>query len=194
MSHYRIGDDASIDEHTLLGYRYEDGAPPAVLGDRAIVRAGSIIYADVEIGDDFQTGHNALVREQTRIGDDVTVGTNVVIDGTTTIGSHVSLQTGAYIPTESRIGDEVFVGPRAVLTNDRYPVRSDGDLAGPRVADGATIGANATVLPDVTIGENAFVAAGSVVTEDIPSDALALGAPAETRALPEQLSGGNSLA
>lgn len=194
MTHYRAGADSSIDDEATVGYRHEQDAPPTVLGDRATVRAGTIVYADVEAGDDLTTGHNALIREQTRLGDDVTVGTDVVIDGTTAIGSHVSLQTGAYVPTETRLADNVFVGPRAVLTNDPYPVRSDVELSGPSVEAGATIGANATVLPGVTIGEDAFVAAGAVVTEDVPPETLAMGAPAETRGLPEQLAGGNSLA
>nr|WP_290812371.1 acyltransferase [Halovivax sp.] len=92
------------------------------------------------------------------------------------------------------MGSNVFVGPGAVLTNDQYPIRRDVDLEGPTIEDGASIGANATILPGVTIGENAFVAAGSVVTDDVPPDTLAVGAPASTRTLPETLEGPNQLA
>ena len=190
----RIGEDCVIDERESVGYVHEEDADPAIIGDRARIRSGTIIYADVEIGDDFTTGHNALIREDTTIGDDVIVGTNTVIDGTTTIGSHVSLQTGVYIPTHTVIGDNVFIGPKAVLTNDPHPVRRDDELAGPTLEDGVSIGANATLLPDVTVGEDAFVAAGSVVTDDVPAETLAVGTPAEHRPLPDPLSEENTLA
>lgn len=190
----RLGDDCDVSPAATVGHRHCEDASPPVLGDRATVRAGSIVYADVTIGDDFTTGHNVLVREDTAIGDDVVVGTNTVIDGTTTIGSHVSLQTGVYVPTNTDIGSEVFVGPKAVLTNDAYPIRKDFELEGPTLEDHVSVGANATLLPGVTVGEGSFVAAGAVVTEDVPPETLAVGAPAEFRSLPEVLEGGNQIA
>ncbi|TKR25451.1 acyltransferase [Natronomonas salsuginis] len=189
-----IGSNAAIHPDATVGYEYRDDAAPVRIGSNAIVRAGTIIYRDVSIGDGFATGHNGLVREDTTIGDNVLLGTNAVIDGTCKIGSNVSMQTGVYVPTNTEIGDNVFLGPHAVLTNDPYPIRRDVDLAGPTIEDGVSIGANATVLPGVTIGENAFVAAGAVVTEDVPADTLATGVPAAHRSLPTALSGGNTLA
>jgi acetyltransferase-like isoleucine patch superfamily enzyme len=189
----RLGEDCVLDEPENVGYLHEEGADPATIGDRARIRKGTIVYAGVEIGDDLTTGHNALIREGTTIGDGVVVGTDTVIDGRTTIGSHVSLQTGVYVPTDTAIGDNVFVGPRAVMTNDPYPVRQDVDLAGPTLADGVSVGANATVLPGVRIGEGSFVAAGATVTEDVPAETLALGSPARHRELPEELAGVNTL-
>ena len=101
---------------------------------------------------------------------------------------------GVYVPPTTEIGDEVFLGPHAVLTDDPYPVRvDDADGQGPVIEDGATIGANATVLPDVTVGENAFVSAGAVVTEDVPANTLAVGTPASHEPLPAELEGGNQL-
>lgn len=194
MGRARYGDDPEIDDGATVGYVHDDDAPPTVLGDRATVRAGTIIYADVETGDDFTTGHDALVREGTRIGDDVVVGTKSVIDGETTVGSSVSLQTGVYVPTQTTIGSNVFLGPQASLTNDPHPVRREADLEGPAVEDGASVGANATLLPGVTVGEGAFVAAGAVVTEDVPARTLAVGVPAAHRELPRPLAGVNSLA
>lgn len=182
-----LGRDATIDEPRLVGYVYDESASPAVIGDEATIRAGTIIYADVTIGDRFQTGHDALVREETRIGDDVLIGTNSVVDGKTTIGSNVSIQTGVYIPSRTAIGDDVFLGPHAVLTNDPYPVRTDADLEGPVLEDGVSVGANATILPGVTVGEGAFVAAGALVTDDVAPGELAVGAPARTEPLPDVL-------
>ena len=188
-----LGNDCLIDDPDSVGYVHDESAAPAIVGERARIRKGTIVYCDVEIGDDFITGHNALIREQTTIGDSVIVGTETVIDGTTEIGSHVSLQTGVYIPTETTIGSNVFVGPRAVMTNDPFPVRKDADLVGPTLEDGVSVGANATILPGVRIGAGSFVAAGAIVTEDIPPNTLALGTPARHRDLPESLSGENQL-
>ena len=189
-----LGDDCEVSPDATVGHRHREGAEPPEIGDRATIRSGAIVYADVTIGDDFTTGHGVLVREDTEIGDDVVVGTDTVIDGTTTIGSHVSLQTGVYVPTDTTIGDEVFVGPKAVLTNDPYPIRKDVDLEGPTLEDHVSVGANATILPGVTVGEGSFVAAGAVVTEDVPPETLAVGAPAEHRPLPDDLEGGNQIA
>jgi len=187
-----LGAGAEVSETATVGHAYDDACDPATIGTDATIRPGTTVYADVAIGDGFATGHNALVREYTTIGDDALVGTNAVIDGYSDLGSRVQLQTGAYVPSHTTIGDDVFLGPRAVLTNDPYPLRTDADLDGPTVCEGASIGANATVLPGVTIGENPFVAAGAVVTEDLPADTLAVGVPARGRPLPDELAGGNS--
>lgn len=194
MVRYRLGRDGDVDATATLGYGGENGDAGTEIGSDATIREGATIYADVEIGDRFSTGHNVLVREGTTIGDDVVVGTNTVVDGNTTIGSEVSLQTGVYVPRETVIGDRVFIGPNAVLTNDPHPVRTDVELQGPTVEDGVSIGANATILPGVTVGEEAFVAAGAIVTEDVPPRTLAVGAPARHRPLPDELRGENVLA
>lgn len=190
----RTGTGARVDEGAVVGYPHGDDAGPTVLGDDAVVRAGTVVYADVRAGDGFVTGHGALVRERTTLGDDVAVGTHAVLDGDVTVGSHVSFQTGAYVPPETDVGSNVFVGPHAVLTNDAYPVRTDAALEGPTVEDGASVGAGATVLPGVTVGERAFVAAGALVVRDVPAGTLALGVPADHRPLPPELRGGNRLA
>lgn len=189
-----VGSRAAIDDEALIGYRYDEEVDAPRIGDGATIRAGTIIYGDVEIGDDFSTGHHVLVREETTIGDDVLVGTNSVIDGYSTIGSHVSIQSNVYIPSHTTIGSNVFLGPNAVLTNDPVPVREEVDLVGPTIEDGVSIGANATILPGVTIGADAFVAAGAVVLDDVPPASLAVGMPADIRELPERLSGVNQLA
>jgi len=164
------------------------GFTGTTIGKNAVIRSGTILYCDVIIGDFFQTGHNVVIREETRIGDRVSVGTATVIDGHTTIGEDVSLQSRVYIPTNTRIGNRVFIGPNAVFTNDRYPPSRMGELTGPQIMDSAAIGANATLLPGVCIGEGAFVAAGAIVTRDVPAHMMAIGAPAKIRELPKLMS------
>lgn len=183
--------DATIDPGATVGYEYDPEAKPTILGRDARIRDGTIVYCDVEIGDGFTTGHDALVREHTSIGDDVVLGTKSVLDGHVTVGSNVSIQTGVYVPPESEIGDRVFLGPNAVLTNDPHPLRREGELDGPVLEEDVSVGANATILPGVTIGAGAFVAAGAVVTRDVPPGRLAVGVPAADRPLPGQLTGGN---
>jgi len=187
-----IGPGARIFEPVTVGFPSRDrigceNFRGAVVGKNALIRSGTVIYCDVEIGDDFQCGHNVLVRERTRIGDRVAVGTSTVIEGDTGIGSDVRIQSMAFIPTHTVIGDGVFIGPHAVLTNDRYPPTGLPELRGPILKDRAVIGANATVLPGITVGMGACVAAGAVVTRDVPSHKLAIGVPAQIRDLPGEL-------
>jgi len=156
----------------------------AVIGRNAVVRSGTIVYCDVTVGDDFSTGHNVVIREHTVIGNGVSIGTNTIIEGNTRIGNGVNMQSLVYIPTGVTIEDGVFIGPNAVLTNDPYPPHGGKDLKGPVIRKGASIGANATILPGVVVGEGALVAAGAVVTHDVPPHTLAVGAPARFRDLP----------
>src|SRR5659263_114918 len=135
----------------------------AVIGDNAIIRSNTTVYTNVEIGKNFRTGHNVLIREETNIGDDVLIGTNSILDGRTVIGNHVSIQGNVYIPLNVRIEDNVFIGPCAVLTNDKYPIRSKSDLKDPTLRRGASVGANSTILPGVEVGEGAMVAAAEFV-------------------------------
>lgn len=193
MTTVQVGRHCTVDERVSLSVDYPDAQEPAVVGDKARIRSGTIIYADVVIGDEFTTGHNALIREKTIVGDNVLVGTNTIIDGNCELGSNVSLQSNVYIPSHTTIGDNVFVGPGAVMTNDPTPIRKDVGLEGPTLEDNVSVGANATILPGIRIGEGAFVAAGAVVTKDVPAGKLAVGAPARFHDMPEQLQGDNQI-
>ena len=187
-----VGPDAQIFEPVTLGFPSRENLSRkefrgTTIGKNAILRSGTIIYCDVCIGEDFQTGHNVMIREKTRIGNRVAIGTATVIEGHTVIGDDVNLQSLVYIPTETCIGNKVFIGPNTVLTNDRYPPRNIGGLKVPTLMDGAAIGANVTILPGICIGRGALVAAGSVVTRDVPDRMLAIGSPARIKDLPSKL-------
>ena len=103
------------------------------------------------------------------------------------------MQTGVYIPTGSRIGDRCFLGPNATLTNDRTPLRTDYRLEGVTLANDVTIGAHATLMPGISVGEGAFIAGGAVVTRDVPPWKMAVGVPARIVDLPENLKKPNRL-
>lgn len=185
----KIGEGSKVDERAIVGLKYREGSQPPKIGKNAIIRAWTIIYDDVVIGDNFVTGHFVLIREHTKIGDNVMIGTLSVIDGECKVGDNTRIQTGVYIPRNTFIGKNVFIGPNAVLLNDKYPLRrrDEIELIGPIIEDNVTIGGNSTILPGIRIGEGSFVAAGSVVTKDVPPWSLAIGVPADIKPLPEKL-------
>lgn len=183
------GAECQIDPSAIVGFRYKEACGKAALGAECIIRALTIVYADVSLGGGVKTGHHVLIRENTTTGHRIVIGSGTIIDGNVSIGSFVKIESQVYIPTHTVIGDYVFIGPGAVLTNDRYPLRrrAEYEPKGPVLENNVTIGGNATILPGVRIGEGAMVGAGSVVTKDVPPWHLATGSPARVRELPERL-------
>ena len=186
----QIGENFSVFEPVTVGFPSRDKIGMSdytgvIIGNHATLRPGTVLYSDVVIGSHFSSGHNVLVREHTCIGNHVSLGTGVIIEGHCTIGDHVNLQSMVYIPTNTTLGDHVFIGPHAVLTNDKYPPLGGSSLKGPIIMDHASIGGNSTILPGVTIGAGSLVAAGSIVTHDVPPNSLAIGSPARIKQLPK---------
>jgi acetyltransferase-like isoleucine patch superfamily enzyme len=174
-----LGPDAVVDPGVLLGYPSGRGGVtgPTRIGRRARLRAGSVIYAAVEIGDDFETGHHAIVREENRIGSHCTLWNNSTIDYGCVIGDRVRIHCNVYVAQFTTIEADVFLAPGVTIANDPHPICTKC-MQGPTIRSGARIGVNATLLPLITIGENALVGAGSVVTTDVPPGMLVAGSPA----------------
>ena len=154
-------------------------SPKVDIGENCTIRAGTIIYSDVSIGDDCQTGHNVLIREKSAIAENTLIGTNSIIDGNVTIGRNVSIQTGVYIPPLSIIGNNVFMGPFSKLTNDKYMMRKKFDLIGPSIEDNVSLGANSIIFPGVRVRYGTIVGAGAVVTKDTKEKEIIIGNPAK---------------
>jgi acetyltransferase-like isoleucine patch superfamily enzyme len=188
-----VAEGCVVQPDCIVGLKYREDCAPARLGRGSHLRAGTIIYADVTVGEDFQTGHHVTVREKTVAGDHVVIGTNTVIDGTVSIGNFVKIESNCYIPTHTTIGSRVFFGPGVTLTNDRYPLKLRDEYVpqGPVIEDGVTLGGGVVVLPGVRIGHDSFVAAGAVVTKDVPPLSLVRGVPGRVTPLPEKLRGRN---
>lgn len=179
----------TIQPGAVAGLEYRAGCGPVVLGDNCTIRTGTIIYGDVKTGDDFQTGHNALIREHTVFGDHIVVGSNTVIEGHVEIGDFVKIESNCFIPTHTSIGSRVFIGPGVTLTNDRYPqkMRDEYRPEGAILEDGVTLGGGVVVVPGVRIGRGSFVAAGAVVTADVPPMQMVKGCPGRCEPLPDKL-------
>jgi acetyltransferase-like isoleucine patch superfamily enzyme len=134
------------------------------------------------LGDNVQTGHHYLVREKTVIGSGTLIGSNVIIENECKIGNEVSIQSGVYIPTYCVIENNVFLGPNAVLTNDKYIGYKDPrnrGLEGVIIEEKASIGANSTILPGIRVGHHAVVGSGAVVTKDVEPNTVVAGVPAK---------------
>lgn len=154
----------------------------------ARVHHTAAVAESAKLGADVQVWHQAQIREGALVGDNCIIGKGAYIDADVLIGSRCKIQNYALIYKGARLGDGVFVGPAAVLTNDRYPraITPFGELQGAddwecgtiEVEDGASIGAGAIVITGIRIGRFAMIGAGAVVTHDVPPHALMLGSPA----------------
>jgi acetyltransferase-like isoleucine patch superfamily enzyme len=171
----------TIDVNVLLGYLSGRPIPDTSLqiGAGANIRSGSVIYAGVTIGRDFQTGHNVIIREENVIGDHVGIWSNSVIDYGCRIGNNVKIHANVYVAQFTVIEEDAFLAPGVTIANDPRPLCGECTRAhGPAIKRGARIGVNVTILPGVVVGEYALVGAGSVVTRDVPPHAVVYGNPA----------------
>lgn len=137
--------------------------------------------AECQIGEGTKIWQFVVILKGARIGSACNICAQTLIEGNVVIGDRVTVKPGVQIWDGSRIGDDVFLGPNATLSNDLYPRSKQypKKFFGVNIKKGASIGANATLLPGVTIGEYALVGAGAVVTKDVPDRAVVIGNPAK---------------
>jgi len=164
--------------------------PGLVLGDAVTVCSGAVVFAGTTIGARTVIGDQAFVRENVTIGEDCGVGRGVCIENQVGIGSRCSIQSNSYITRLSTLEDDVFIAPCVTTTNDNFMGRTEarhGLLMGATIRRAARIGGGVVILPGIEIGEEAFVAAGALVTKDIPAGKLVAGLPARVwRDVPEE--------
>lgn len=185
-----IGANTIVEPDVVIGFQYHKDAGPAVVGAHGIFRLGTIVYGDVSLGDYFQSGHYAIIRAKVRAGNYCTVCNHSALEGIVRMGDGVRIMSHVYVPSRTWFGDHVFVGPGVTFLNDRAPGRWENGAPEPRgafVENDVVIGGGCTILPGIKIGERSFVAAGALVTKDIPSRSMAIGSPARITPLPAAL-------
>ena len=161
---------------------------PLVIEEGAAVCAQAIVFAGSRIGRGTIIGDQAFVRERSVIGEGCVIGRGATVDCDVTIGARVRIQTQVYITAFSTVEDDVFIGPCAMSTNDDTMARRlpHEPMRGATLRRACRIGGGAVLVPGVEVGEEAFVAAGAVVTNDVPARALVMGVPARVvRQVPE---------
>lgn len=185
-----IGDNVRIDEHAVIGklpmrspksiFKQGD-LPAAVIGDGSLIGAHVVIYRGATLGKNVMIADHAAIREEVTIGEYTIVGRLATIENRCQVGKRCKIESYAYVTALSQIGDGCFLAPMITTTNDNYMGRTKQRFKhhkGVTLKNGARIGANATILPGLTIEEDGTVAAGSVVTSNVPAKVIVIGAPA----------------
>jgi acetyltransferase-like isoleucine patch superfamily enzyme len=193
-----IGDGCTIQDGAILGKtpslsrRSSAGRgelDALVLEEGVVICAQAIVFAGSRIGARTIVGDQAYVRERTTIGPDTVIGRASGVDNDVRIGARVRIQSQVYLTGFSVVEDDVFVGPCAMTTNDDSMARrAPGEpLIGATLRRACRVGGGAVLLPGVEIGEEAFVAAGAVVTSDVPARKVVMGVPARmVRDVPDE--------
>ena len=180
----KLGKNCIIEDFVIIGVPpkdYKPGEIETIIGDNSVIRSHTVIYAGNIIGNNFQTGNKANIRELNEIGNNVSIGTLSVVEHHVKIGNSVRIHTQVFIPEFTILEDECWLGPNVVITNAKYPKSPNvkKELKGAYIKKQAIIGANSTLLPGITIGEHAFIGAGSVVIRDVPDKCVVAGNPAK---------------
>jgi acetyltransferase-like isoleucine patch superfamily enzyme len=186
-----IGNGVRIDDHAVVGklpmkaalsaITQEQQLPPCLIEDGAILGTSVVIYRGCTIRKNVMVADLASVRENVEIGEFTIVGRGVTVENKVRIGKRCKVETEAYITALSEIGDGCFIAPEVTFTNDNFLGRTKDRFKyhkGVTMMRGARIGANVTVLPGITIHEDALVAAGSIVTKDVAARKIVMGTPA----------------
>ncbi|WP_208846156.1 acyltransferase [Aliivibrio finisterrensis] len=135
----------------------------------------------IKIGLDTKVWQFSVILEGAVIGSNCNICAHSLIENDVFLGNNVTIKSGVYLWDGIHIEDNVFVGPCVTFANDKYPRSKQYPETFPKtiIKKGASIGANATILPSIVIGENAMIGAGSVVTKDVPNNAVVVGNPAK---------------
>jgi acetyltransferase-like isoleucine patch superfamily enzyme len=186
-----IHDNVTIGDNTAIGSFCSIGEPTAgfykspddhvfketVIEENSIVRSHTVIYEDVHIGAKFQSGHHAVIREGNRFGHHTSFGSFSEVPCEATIGNYVRIHSKVMMSENNIIEDYVWIYPFVMLTNVAHPPVGDYQIT--TLKEYSQVCSTATILPGITIGRDAIVGAGALVTADVPDGRLAIGSPAK---------------
>lgn len=180
----RLGAGTVVGDWVIIGEPPKgcaEGELETVIGANSVIRSHTVIYAGNTIGDNFQTGHGALVREKNTIGNNVSIGSHTVIEHHLDIANGVRIHSAAFLPEYTVLEEDAWIGPHVVFTNVLHPMCHGVAkcIKGPRICRGAKIGAASVILPHVVVGAMSVVGSGSVVVDDLPQRVVAAGNPAK---------------
>lgn len=188
----RIQDGAVLGKPIVLGPRSRASTEvprPLRVGAGATICAGAVVVAGAVIGERAVVGDQAHVRERAVVGGGSVIGRGSAIDCDVRVGARVKVQTGCYLTATTLVEDDVFVAPGVTTTNDHTMGRhgQGHELRGATLRRACRVGGGAVLLPGVEVGEEAFVAAGALVTRDVPPRAVVMGVPARhVRDVPDE--------
>ena len=179
-----IGDNCFIGPYCVIGeptsgYYKKFGSHDfrkTTIGQNSIIRSFTIIYEDVEIGADFQTGHHAVIREGSKIGHHCSYGSFSEMLGGIVMGNYVRIHSKVTLGENNIIEDYVWIFPYSGMANVKYPPL--GAIEKVIIREYAIILPRVSILPSITIGKNAIVGLGAVVTKDVGDERLVMGNPA----------------
>lgn len=183
-----IGDGVDIRDNSVIGRPPKSSAistrqvkkvlPPLQIGNNSVIGACVALYAGTKVGVGVMIADLASIRELCQIKDGAIVGRGVIVEYETVIGKNAKIQAGCHLTGNMIIEDQVFLGPEVTTANDPSMDRMKTEFKGPHIKRGARIGANATLLPEVVIGEEAVVTAGAIIGSNVPAYKIAAGLPA----------------
>jgi acetyltransferase-like isoleucine patch superfamily enzyme len=179
---FLIADDtARIDDHIAVVPYEDSGATfgPIKIGARCIVRCGVVLCSGVVIGEDTVVGHNVILRANVLIGSNTVISHGTTVERDSKIGSRVRISSQTHLTGGCVAEDDVQIGARVVTVNDNDMRWGTNPVLKAQVfRSGCRVGSGVTLLSGITVGADAFVGAGSVLTRDVPPGALAYGVPA----------------
>lgn len=186
----KIGSNIRIDDHTVLGKfpmkaansatTKDQELPVLTIGDNCIIGTSAVIYRGAKLGRKVLIADLSTIRENVEIGDFTIVGRGVAVENFCKIGSYCKLETNVYITAYSQIEDRVFVAPCVATSNDNFIGRTEErfkHFKGVTVKKGGRIGVGAVILPGKIVGEDALIAAGTVLTKDAAPRQIVAGVP-----------------
>jgi acetyltransferase-like isoleucine patch superfamily enzyme len=152
---------------------------PLIIGRTCSIGAGTVLYIGTTIGDDTLIGDLASIREECKIGNHVVIGRGVMLNYNIQVRDRARIMDTSHFGGDALVEEDVFVGPHVCTANDNtIGLRAGVVRQGPHLCRGASIGIGAILLANVTIGEQAIIGAGALVTRDVPARKIAVGVPA----------------